>query len=358
MSLFAHPDFDRHQDVIFRHDEKTGLKAIIAIHNTTLGPALGGCRMFPYQSEAAALSDVLRLSRAMTYKSALAGLSFGGGKAVIIGDPLKYKNRDLLLAMGELVEELGGRYITAEDAGTSVADIAVMAECTRHICGLVPGGENDGDPSPATAQGVFDGIQAAVRFRYGTDLQGVRVAVQGVGKVGGHLAAQLAAAGARVFIADTNPHTLKQVAVETGAKVLSLDEIVMADVNVLAPCAMGGAINRGNIDSIKAGIIAGSANNQLADPEIGRALWQRDILYAPDYVINAGGIIAVSLQMQGRADTAIIDRQVAKISATLERIFTRSRQLGKPTSDIANTMAEAVLAGGCNTGGRDSSQAA
>lgn len=249
MPIFAHPEFDHHEQVQFCHDKATGLKAIIAVHNTRLGPALGGCRMFPYADEQQALNDVLRLSRGMTYKSALAGLPLGGGKAVIIGDPHKDKSEALFRAMGEFVESMGGRYITAADSGTGVAEMALMGQRTRHVVGAgsreqLGGGTRSGDPSPATALGVFIGLREAVLQRLGrSDLTGLRVAVQGLGQVGFNLARQLHEAGAELWVHDIQEANVRRAVDELGAHAVSALDIYGLDVDVFSPCAMGAIIN-------------------------------------------------------------------------------------------------------------------
>lgn len=345
MSVFDHADFNNHQMVAFKNDPATGLKAIVAVHNNVLGPAMGGCRMFPYSSSDAALSDVLRLSRGMTYKSALADLPVGGGKSVIIGNPHSDKNKDLLRAMGDFIESLSGQYTTAEDSGTSVSDMAVMAQRTQYVAGMIESEKHGGDPSPITAYGVYQGICAAVEYRYKSDLKGVRIALQGVGNVGYHMVEMLTKAGAEVYAADISKKNIARVVNDFGVTELSLDEVLCADVDVLAPCALGGAISYKSINSIKAGIVAGAANNQLLNPEMGGELLARGILYAPDYVINAGGIIDVYYQLQGIRDTDRIENHVLGIKKTLLEIFQRSEKEGIPTSQIADALAEDILAG-------------
>ena len=343
MSVFSHPDFDHHELVAFKDDPASGLKAIISVHNSSLGPATGGCRMFPYASDEAALSDVLRLSRGMTYKSALAGLALGGGKSVIIGNPHQDKTRELRLAMGDFIEGQGGKYISAEDSGTGVSDMAIMSERTNFISGLMDNdSEHGGDPSPVTAYGVYRGICSAVAYK-GGDLQGLRVALQGIGNVGYYLARHLIQAGATVYASDINRRNIDRAVNELGVTELALGDVLSADVDVLAPCAMGGAINTATIDSIKASIVAGAANNQLATPEMGEALLAKGILYAPDYVINAGGIIDVYYQSVGNHDVDIVTEHVNRIGDTLSKIFERSKADSPSTSIIADVMAEEIF---------------
>ncbi len=345
MSVFSHPDFDHHERVVFCNDSETGLRAIIAVHNTHLGPALGGCRMWPYPTEADAVRDVLRLSRGMTYKSALAGLPLGGGKSVIIGDPRKDKSEALMRAMGSAVEGLGGRYIAAEDSGTGVADIKAMATQTAHVAGVAekrnPDGTlRSGDPSPATAYGTFVGLKAAVRSRLGTDdLTGLRVAIQGVGSVGFRLAKHLTDAGARLWVTDIHPDQARRAVQELGVVAVAPDAIFDLDVDVFAPCALGGTINDQTLNRLRAVVIAGAANNQLQSLDHARTLAERDILYAPDYVINAGGIIDIHYERTGY-ETGPLTAHLEGIGDTLNEIFLRARQAGCTTAELADRIAE------------------
>ena len=342
--MFSHPEFDQHEQVVFCHDPSSGLEAIIAVHNRTRGPALGGCRMYPYADDQAALTDVLRLSKGMSYKSALAGLDLGGGKSVIIGNPRQDKTPELLRAMGDFINSLGGRYIGAEDSGTSVSDIRIMGERTDFVAGLDRPGPNgqmrNGDPSPMTAFGVFRGIQAAVKFRLGRDdLDGVRVAIQGVGNVGYHLAELLHEAGAKLWVSDVFPQAVKRAVQELGALAVAPDMILQQDVDVLAPCALGAVINDLSIARLHAVIVAGAANNQLAEPRHGEALRQRGILYAPDYAINAGGVIDIAHELKGY-DPIAAKAHVAGIYETLLEIFARAERESCSTHEIADRMAE------------------
>lgn len=345
MNFFTHPEFDHHQAVHFCHDEASGLKAIIAVHNSNLGPALGGCRMWPYASDEEALRDVLRLSKGMTYKSALANLPLGGGKSVIIGDPRQHKTEALLRAMGRFLEQLGGHYIAAEDSGTGVQDLKVMALETNHVAGVISrpgllGGTGTGDPSPATAYGTFVGLQAAVRHKLGRDnLDGLRVAIQGIGNVGYRLARHLHEAGAKLWVSDIYPEQLQRARDELGAIVVDSNEIIDLDVDVFAPCALGAVINDDTIDRLKAPIVAGAANNQLAEQRHGQALAERGVLYAPDFVINAGGIIDVCYERQGY-DAGRVRAHVEGIGTTLSEIFERADRDQQTTSLIANQLAE------------------
>ncbi|WP_375176398.1 Glu/Leu/Phe/Val dehydrogenase [Marinobacter mobilis] len=345
MNVFSHPEFDNHEHVSFFCDPKTGLKAIIAVHNTSRGPALGGCRMFPYATDEEALRDVLRLSRGMTYKSALANLDLGGGKSVIIGDPRKHKTEDLMEAMGRFVEQLNGLYIAAEDSGTSVADLKIMARQTKHVAGIsshpgFDGKPSNGDPSPATAYGTFVGLQAAVRHKLGrSDLRGLKVAVQGIGNVGYRLARHLHEAGAQLWVNDIHQDQLDRAVAEFGAIPVGADEILSLPVDVIAPCALGAVLNDTSIPTIQAKVIAGAANNQLAHPYHDDVLMKQGILYTPDFVINAGGIIDVFHERTDH-DANKVRAHVESIGETLEEIFTRSDRDQRPTGVIANELAE------------------
>ena len=344
MAVFSLSDFADHEQVVFVSDDKSGLKAIIAVHNSNLGPALGGCRMWPYASEEEAVRDVLRLSRGMTYKSAMANLKLGGGKSVIIGNPRTHKTPELLAAFARALEQLNGRYIAAEDSGTSVADMKYMTQFTQHVAGIhdkpSDAGTRSGDPSPATAYGTFIGIQAAVKERLGRDsLDGLRVAVQGVGNVGFDLARQLKEAGAQLWVTDIHREPLVQAGRELGATVVAPDEIFGLDVDVFAPCALGAILNDPTIPQLKASIVAGAANNQLAEARHGLELMKRGILYAPDYVINAGGIIDVYHERIG-FDRAALLKHIEGIHDNLMEVFERARKEERPTGEVADAIAE------------------
>lgn len=349
-TVFSNPDFDRHEQVVFCHDPDSGLKAIIAIHDTTLGPALGGCRMWDYSSEQEGLRDVLRLARGMTYKSALAGLDLGGGKSVIFGDPRRAKATSLLRAMGRFIESLGGRYIVAEDVGTSVADLKIMAQESRYVVGIqdkvtVSGAICNGDTSPATAYGVFKGVCAAVKHRFGRegdDLDGVKVAVQGVGNVGFGLAERLHRAGARLWVSDIYPRALQRARDELGATVVEPQRIFDLEVDIFAPCALGAVLNDDTIPRLRAEIVAGAANNQLAEDRHGRMLLDCGILYAPDYAINAGGVIDAGCEYEGY-DQAKVMQRVESIHDTLLHIFERAARAQRPTNEVADEMARERL---------------
>ncbi|EPC04367.1 hypothetical protein L861_03335 [Litchfieldella anticariensis FP35 = DSM 16096] len=341
MRVFQHPEFDRHEQVVFGFDDNSGLQAIIAIHNTYRGPALGGLRIYPYASEEDALTDVLRLSRGMTYKSALANLPLGGGKAVIIADPIRHKTSALLEAMGRLVDSLGGRYITAEDSGSSEADMQVIARQTEHVSGLRKPGVESGDPSPFTAHGVFCALRCAVRHGLGrTHLQDLRVAIQGVGHVGAYLARELRAAGAQLVVSDVNEAATAQLAKELGAEVVAPAEIFDVDADVFAPCALGGVIDDQVCERLKVRVVAGAANNQLATPAAGRRLHERGILYTPDYAANAGGVIEVAWQRRHDYRREDVMTHVEGIEDTLDEIFQRARREHSPPEEIADRVAE------------------
>jgi leucine dehydrogenase len=347
MPVFDHPELDGHELVAFHKEPATGLRAIIAVHNTRLGRSLGGCRMYPYASENEALTDVLRLSRGMSYKAALAGLPQGGGKSVILGDPRKDKTPELIRAMGRFVDRLGGQYIVAEDSGTNVSDMGLMGEVTAHVGGLADAAARaagrSGDPSPATAEGVFIGIQAAVRHALGrADLKGIKVAVQGVGNVGYRLVQYLHEAGARLYVTDIHPPAVERCAKEFGAQAVGMGQIAGLDVDVYAPCALGAVLNDATVPLIKAKVVAGSANNQLAAPRHGRALFERGVLYAPDYVINAGGIIDIYYEGPNY-DAAKVRAHIGRIGETLSAIFERSQREQRPTNEIADRMAEEIF---------------
>ncbi len=337
MTVFSHKSFDNHQSVHFHADPQSGLKAIIAIHNTMRGPAVGGCRMWPYADDDAALTDALRLSRGMTLKSALAEMPFGGGKSIVIGDPARDKSPALWHAMGRFVDSLGGCYVVAEDVGTSPADMEIVRRETRHVAGIAEGGS--GDPSPATAWGVFKGIGAAVETRLGrADLTGLRVAVQGLGHVGMALCGLLADAGAVLFVADLDPGRVARAVREYGATPVAADAIHEQAVDVFAPCAMGAILDDRTIPRLKAAIIAGSANNQLAENRHGAALQRAGILYAPDYAINAGGIINISHEGPDDDRTRAF-AHVARIHDTLLTVFARAEADGVATNEAANRIA-------------------
>ena len=354
MSVFESPDFDHHEEVAFFDDKTSGLKAVIAVHSAALGPACGGTRVYPYANGEAALTDVLRLSRGMSYKNAIADLPLGGGKAVIIGDPAKDKTEARLAAYGRAINSVGGRYITAMDVGMTPPDMAIVARYTPHIAGFDQPGKPAGDSGPPTALGTFVGLKAAIKHRLKVDsAKGLTVAIQGLGKVGMNLASRLHAEGAKLIVSDVHPATVQKAVDAFGAKAIAPDEIVTCDCDVLSPNALGAILNDRTVGEIKANVVAGAANNQLARDEHGAALKARGILYAPDFVINGGGIIRVAGQIFNWSD-AEVERRVLNIANTLTRIFRRADAENRPTNAIADRMAEERIA----SGARQSSRAA
>ncbi|MGP1394787.1 MAG: Glu/Leu/Phe/Val family dehydrogenase [Inquilinaceae bacterium] len=341
MAVFDRADFDGHALVVHAADAATGLRAIIAVHDLTRGPALGGCRMWAYPSAADAERDALRLSRGMTYKAALADLPLGGGKSVIIGDAGRDKTPALMRAMGRAVDALGGRYIVAEDVGMTVADMGEMRRTTRYVSGLSPQQGGSGDPSGATARGVFVGLRAALAHR-GREVGGSVVAVQGLGHVGMALCRLLADHGARLIVADTRPEAVTRAVEAFDAVAMAPDTILEAEADVFAPCALGAVIDDDTLPRLKAGIIAGSANNQLAEDRHGEALRRRGILYAPDYAINAGGLMRVAAEWLGTDDGAVAAR-VEGIARTMTDIYEASDRQELPTNIVADRLAEARL---------------
>ena len=341
MSLFEHIEFDNHEQVTFCHDEESGLKANIAVHDTTLGPSLGGTRLWNYASSAEALTDVLRLSRGMTYKSAMAGLPLGGGKAVIIGDAKTIKSEALFRAYGRFIETLGGKYITAEDVNIRTADIDIVAKETNHVAGTA---DKAGDPSPHTALGTYLGLKAAAKHRLGSDdLNGVTIAVQGLGAVGYDFAEYCAKEGAKLIVTDINEDAMQRAKDELGAQVVGLDEIYGVDADVYAPCALGATINDETLKQLKVKIIAGSANNQLATPAHDQKVKDMGILYAPDYVINAGGVIHVCSEA-ANFSLEETDKRVRDIYNTLDKLFARANEENRPTGELADEMAREIIA--------------
>lgn len=346
MSVFSHPEFDQHEHVSFFQCQKTGLKAIIAVHNTHLGPALGGCRMWAYENDEQALRDVLRLSRGMTYKAALAGLTLGGGKSVIIGDSRKVKTADLMRAMGRAVDSFNGRYIIAEDVGTSEDDMNQIRTQTKHVVGIAEGGHGAGDPSPLTALGVYNGIKAAAKLRLNKpDLRGLKIAVQGLGHVGWALARHLHADGVKLIVTDVQADRVEQAKKDFGAEAVTPADIYSVEADIFAPCALGAIINDETLKRLKVKAVAGAANNQLAKPLHGEALKELNILYAPDFVINAGGLICVYYEYLSRTsgkpyDKAQMTRHVESIGSTVESVIKRAEQDGIATSAAADKIAE------------------
>ena len=340
MSVFEHINGDGYEQVVFCSDDQSGLRAIIAIHSTKLGPALGGTRFYDYGNENEALVDVLRLAKGMTYKAAAAGLDLGGGKGVIIGDPTRIKSEELLRAYGRFIETLGGRYITAEDVGTALEDMDTVRRETRWVCGCSHTYGGSGDPSPVTAYGVLQGIKASVLEVFGSpELEGRTVALQGVGKVGFALCGYLVEQGAKVTIGDISVDNLARAVSTHGVETLPLKEIHKMDADIFAPCALGGMINDDTLSDFRCRIIAGAANNQLARPEHGEKLRDLGILYAPDFVINSGGLMNVEDELRGYDRERAMQR-VEGIYKQLQNIFALSRERGISTAAAAEEYAQ------------------
>jgi leucine dehydrogenase len=339
-ALWDLPDFDAHESVHLFDDPKTGLRAVIAIHSTHRGPAAGGTRFWHYADQQAALTDALRLSRGMSYKNAMAGLPAGGGKAVILADGKYSKPRELLDAFARAVDSLGGRYITAQDVGMSEDDMVTLSQNTRHVAGL-PG--QGGDPGPYTARGVYLGVKAAAKRALGTDdVRGVRIAIQGVGSVGGGLARYLAADGAKLTLADVNADRAAALAAELGAQTVASDAILAVEADIFSPCALGAILTEKSVAGLKVKAVAGGANNQLATVAQGRQLADRDIVYAPDYVINAGGIINV-LRHIDQADDDAINARIDTIPGRLHRVWDESEASGDTPAEVADRMAQRLI---------------
>ena len=348
-TLFDSPSFANHEAVHAVFDEKTGLRAIIAVHSSARGPAVGGTRMWNYASSAEALEDVLRLSRGMSYKNAVADLEMGGGKSVIIGDSRTEKTPELFRAFGRAVDTLGGLYYAAEDVGVSVEDIAEARKVTPYVLGLNDGPEASGDPSPVTAEGVFRStLTVARRLWNQDDLTGLTVALQGIGHVGGYLADKLYAAGAKLIMTDVNTTLLAEVAERTNAEIVTPDGIYDVQADIYAPCALGATLNLKTLDRLTAKAVVGAANNQLATPDIGQILFERGVLYAPDYVVNGGGIINVASEMKARQtggayDPAWVETKLSRLMETLDEVLERSAAENRPTHEIADAIAEARI---------------
>jgi leucine dehydrogenase len=343
--VFGQVSFDDHEQIVFCNDKDTGLKAIIGIHNTVLGPALGGTRMWQYENEWAALNDVLRLSRGMTFKSAITGLNLGGGKAVIIGNAKTQKTPELMRKFGEFVHSLSGRYITAEDVGMTTEDMDTVREVTPYVTGISQDKGGAGNPSPITAYGVFMGMKAAAQFKYGSDvLEDKKIYVEGIGNVGETLVEYLTQEGADVVIADINQDRLEEVRDKYGATIYGGNDLHSENMDIYAPCALGATINDHTINKIKADIVAGAANNQLADEvKHGKLLQNRGIVYAPDFLINAGGIINVYAELEGYDRTEIM-RKTENIYTTTIEILNRAKESGVTTHKAALEIAQARIA--------------
>lgn len=345
---WTYPDFDDHEGVHIFRDAPSGLTAVIALHSTHLGPAAGGTRFWHYADPADAITDALRLSRGMSFKNAMADLPMGGGKGVMLADPLRTKTPEMLAAFGRAIDSLGGLYVTAEDVGMSDADMVAISKTTRHVSGLpVAAGSAGGDPGPTTAQGVYLGVRAAIARGLGkADPAGVHVAIQGVGSVGGGLARLLAKDGAKLTLADVDGHRARALAEELGATAVSANEIMTIEADVLSPCALGATLDERSIAALRVPIVAGGANNQLATPTDADRIHARGILYAPDYVINAGGIINVALEYLGQGDRAEVQARVAKIPGRLEQIWAESGASGVPAAIVADRMARKLIGRG------------
>ena len=339
--VFGQLSFDGHEQIVFCNDEDTGLKAIIGIHNTVLGPALGGTRMWSYESEWHALNDVLRLSRGMTYKSAITGLNLGGGKAVIIGDAKTQKNDQLMRRFGEFVHSLSGRYITAEDMGMETRDMDIIREVTPHVTGISESNGGSGNPSPVTAYGVYMGMKAAANYKFGTDcLKGKKILVQGVGHVGETLVKYITNEGAQVIINDINEVRLEELSKKYNTNVILGNDIYNTEIDIYAPCALGATINDNTIHKLKAKVIAGAANNQLADEvKHGKLLKEKGIAYAPDFLINAGGIINVYGELEGYTKEESLKKTENIYNTTLE-IFKLSEKENITTHRAAFNIAQ------------------
>jgi leucine dehydrogenase len=339
------PDFDAHEEVLFVTDEKCGLKAIIALHSTHLGPAAGGARFWHYAQDEEALVDALRLSRGMSYKNAMAGLPLGGGKSVILADSNRTKTSDMLHAFGKAVDHLCGRYVTAEDVGINVADMIEVARSTKYVAGLPnSAGDVGGDPGPHTALGVFLGIKAAVKRALGKDmLSGLHIAVQGAGSVATGVALHACAEGAKLSIADVDRAKAQKLADATNGTVVAPDEILALEADVVSPNALGAILTEQSIAALKTPVVAGAANNQLATPGDGERLHGRGILYAPDYVINAGGIINVCTEYLGDGDASLVRQRIEGIPVRLEQIWAESASSGRNPAAVADAMAQQLI---------------
>ncbi|MFD1408240.1 Glu/Leu/Phe/Val dehydrogenase [Kroppenstedtia eburnea] len=344
MKIFDYMGKYDYEQLLFCHDEASGLKAIIAIHDTTLGPALGGTRMWTYASEEEAIEDALRLARGMTYKNAAAGLNLGGGKTVIIGDPRKDKNEAMFRAFGRFIQGLNGRYITAEDVGTTVEDMDLIHEETHYVTGISPAFGSSGNPSPVTAYGVYQGMKAAAKEAFGDDsLQGKTVAVQGVGNVAYSLCRYLHDEGAKLVVTDINKDNMERAVRDFGAETVAPDAIYDVDCDIFSPCALGAVINDDTIQRLKCKVVAGSANNQLKTDEHGDILTEKGIVYAPDYVINSGGVINVADELLGYNRERAM-KKVEGIYQTISRVFEIAKRDGIPSYKAADRMAEERIA--------------
>jgi len=345
VTTWGFPDFDEHEGVHLFTDPASGLHCVIAIHSTALGPAGGGVRFWHYANSGEAITDALRLSRGMSYKNAMAGLPMGGGKAVVLADANRTKSEAMLQAFGRAIQSLGGRYVTAEDVGMSDKDMVVISSETKFVTGLpVESGQAGGNPGPSTALGVYLGVKAAAARGLGAaDMKGVRVAIQGVGSVGGGLAKLLAANGAELILADVDAARAQALAAELGGRAVAADEILAVEADIVSPNALGAILTEQSIAALKAKVIAGGANNQLATPEDGRRVHERGILYAPDYVINAGGIINVCLEYFGEGNRAEVEARIHKIPERLNEVWDESARSGQPAAKVADMIAQRLI---------------
>ncbi|HEX6594397.1 MAG TPA: Glu/Leu/Phe/Val dehydrogenase [Bacillota bacterium] len=343
MEIFGYMESDNYEQVVFCQEKHSGLKAVIVIHDTTLGPALGGARMWTYDTEEAAVEDALRLAKGMTYKNAAAGLNFGGGKAVIIGDPKKDKNPEMLRAFGRYVQSLNGRYITAEDVGTTVDDMDLIYTETDFVTGVSQEFGSSGDPSPVTAYGIYKGMKAAAKEAFGSgSLEGKTIAVQGVGNVAYSLCEHLHKEGAKLIVTDINKQAVQRAVEAFGAEAVDPDDIYSVDCDIYSPCALGGVINDETIPNLRAKVIAGSANNQLKSEKHGQQLFEKGIVYAPDFVINSGGVINVADELTGYNRERAL-KKVEGIYDIILNVFEISKRENIPTNVAANRMVEERL---------------
>ena len=347
-SLWDSPDFDEHELVQFVTDRESGLRALIAVHSRHLGPGAGGVRFWHYDRAGDAIADVLRLSRGMSYKNAMAGLPLGGGKAVILADEARTKSPEMLAAYGRAVERMGGSYVTAEDVGMSVEDLVAISQATKYVAGLPVGeGEVGGDPGPHTSFGVYLGVRAAAQRALGkSSLNGLHIAIQGAGSVAGGLARRAAADGARISLADIDAGRAQALADEVGGTVVAPEQILSLEADIFSPNALGAILDADTIPQLRVPVVAGGANNQLATPEDGDRVQQRGILYAPDYVINAGGIINVSTEYLRDGDASVVRRRIEAIPERLDTIWEESAATGRNPADVADDMARRLIGRG------------
>ncbi len=343
MAIFENADFDDHESVHAFTDPQSGLKAIIAIHSTKLGPSAGGCRLWQYVTSEQAMTDALRLSRGMSYKNAMAGLNLGGGKAVVMRPEGDFDREALFVAFGKAIQTLGGRYYTAEDVGVSPDDMRVVRRQTNYVAGLDDGEFASGDPSPVTADGVFRSIKLAADKKMNSSLKGLRIAVQGLGHVGFDLCKRLDHAGAELIVTDINSEILRTAESEFGAKIVVPDDIYAVDADIYAPCALGATLNPKSLDQLKVSVIAGAANNQLSVPQMGQQLHEMDVLYCPDYVVNGGGIINIAGEIDGSYNKDWVEDKLQGLENTLSEIIDLASTSHRSTHVIADEMAQARI---------------